>query len=355
MKMKMTRLILFSLVMVLVLGLASAGSGFEYNEDDLKSEEAKWALYERWRVHHNKPETDSDDEKHKRFVIFMDTVKRVDDHNKAKKPYLMELNRMSDLTFEEIGRMYTGTKLDQNHRQLSSRNSSRLKVVDRHNLPKEFDWRQHGVVNPPKDQGQCGSCWAFGAMGSLESAHAIRTGQLVSVSEQQIVDCDLEQGGCDGGVPAYALNYAAKHGGMTTTDCYPYVAQRTVCCGAKLVNRPVQCTGFDDVPPDDEDELLAAVAQQPVCAGLFLYQGFFNYKEGIYTGEDCVGNDNPHAVNVVGWGETPEGCKYWIIKNSWGEGWGEKGYMRLARDTGDPRGACWITQMSCVPTFDEVA
>ncbi|KAJ9559910.1 hypothetical protein OSB04_005070 [Centaurea solstitialis] len=116
-EMKMRRLVLFSVVLVSVLGLASAGSGFEYTEDDLASDEAKWAMYERWRAHHDKPEA-SDDEKQKRFVIFMDTVKRVDAHNKAKQPYLMELNKMSDLTSEEIGRFYTGAKVADRSRTL---------------------------------------------------------------------------------------------------------------------------------------------------------------------------------------------------------------------------------------------
>ena len=233
-EMKMTRLVLFSVVLVLVLGSVQSAS-FEYTEDDLKSDEAKWAMYERWRAHHNKPEI-NDDEKQQRFVIFMDTVKRVDNHNKAKKPYTMELNKMSDLTFEEVGRFYTGAKLQGHSRMLGSRNSSRLKRVDRHEIPAEFDWRQHNVVNPPKDQGQCGSCWAFGAIGSLESTHAVKRGELLRLSEQQIVDCDLGQGGCNGGVPAYALEYVSKHHGMAPEESYPYnnPAQRGVCCGAKV-------------------------------------------------------------------------------------------------------------------------
>ncbi|KAJ9559908.1 hypothetical protein OSB04_005068 [Centaurea solstitialis] len=358
MEMKMRRLVLFSVVLVSVVGLASAGSGFEYTEADLASDEAKWAMYERWRAHHNKPEA-SDYEKQKRFVIFMDTVNRVDSHNKAKKPYLMELNKMSDLTFEEVGRLYTGAKMGRPvHGRLlgARRNSSRVKRTDRHELPPELDWRQHNVVVEPKNQGQCGSCWTFATMGTLESTWAIQKGQLHRLSEQQLVDCDLGQGGCNGGVPAYALRFLSENGGATTEECYPYnePPQRGFCCGAKLQNRVVQVAGFADVPIDDEQALMEAVAQQPVSAVLAVFEGFFNYKEGLYTGDDCTSNGpNLHAINLVGWGTTPEGCKYWILKNSWGQDWGEKGYMKIARQTGDPKGACSLTQQTCYPVLDQ--
>ncbi|KAJ9559914.1 hypothetical protein OSB04_005074 [Centaurea solstitialis] len=357
-EMKMVRLVLFSVVLVTVVGLAIAGSGFEYTEADLASGEAKWAMYERWRAHHNKPET-SDDEKQRRFNIFMDRVKRVDLHNKAKKPYTMELNKMSDLTFQEMGRYYTGAKIDAEaqSRSLGARkNSSRVKRVDRHNIPPEFDWRQHKVVNPPRNQGQCGSCWAFALVSSLESTWAIQKGQLHQLSEQQLVDCwdQGEWGGCNGAAPSLALEYLAKNGGSTTQEAYPYSepAKRGACCHEKLQNRPVIPAGYELIPIDNEQALLEAVAKQPVILNMFLYEGFFNYKEGIYTGDDCKGKDNAHAVVAVGWGVTPEGCKYWIIKNSWGENWGEKGYMKIARETGDPRGACYLTSYSSYPILE---
>ncbi|KAJ9559911.1 hypothetical protein OSB04_005071 [Centaurea solstitialis] len=332
-EMKMRRLVLFSVVLVSVVGLAIAGSGFEYTEADLASDEAKWALYERWRAHHNKPDA-GDAEKQKRFIIFMDTVKRVDAHNKAKQPYTMELNKMADVTFEEVGRFYTGAKIDDSARSRSlgaRRNSSRVKRVDRHDIPKEFDWRQQNVVNPPKNQGQCGSCWAFALIGSLESTWAVQKGQLHQLSEQQLVDCwdQGEWGGCNGAAPSLGLEYLAQNGGATTQQDYPYnePPQRGFCCARKLQNRPVTLAGFETLPIDDEQALLEAVAKQPVIVQIYVYDGFFNYKEGIYTGVDCTGNDNGHAVVAVGWGETPDGVKYWILKNSWGEDWGMKGYM----------------------------
>ncbi|KAJ9559582.1 hypothetical protein OSB04_004742 [Centaurea solstitialis] len=123
----------------------------------------------------------------------------------------------------------------------------------------------------------------------------------------------------------------------------------TACAGevifeVKLQNRVVQVAGFADVPIDDEQLLMEAVAQQLVYVVL----------AGLYTGDDCVENGpNLHAINLVGWGTTPEGCKYWILKNSWGQDWGEKGYMRIARQTADPKGACFLTQQTCYPVLDQ--
>ncbi|KAJ9559915.1 hypothetical protein OSB04_005075 [Centaurea solstitialis] len=326
-EMKMRRLVLFSLVLVSVVGLAIAGSGFEYTEADLASDEAKWAMYERWREHHNKPEI-SDDEKQQRFIVFMDTVKRVDAHNnnREKKLYSLELNKMSDVTFEEVGRFYTGNKLDDSFRSRSlgaRKNSSRVKRVDRHDIPKEWDWRQHNVVNPPRNQGQCGSCYAFAIIGALESTWAVQKGELHQLSEQQLVDCwdcGEQWGGCNGASCSMGIEYLAENGGATTQQAYPYSdpPKKGFCCPRRLQNRPVIPAGVQILPIDDEQAILEAVAQHPVVMGMYLYDGFFNYKEGIYTGEDCTGLERPHGMVLVGWGETPEGVKYWIIKNSWG-------------------------------------
>ncbi|KAJ9559913.1 hypothetical protein OSB04_005073 [Centaurea solstitialis] len=386
--MKMRRLVLFSLVLVSVVGLAIAGSGFEYTEADLASDEAKWAMYERWREHHNKPEI-SDDEKQQRFIVFMDTVKRVDAHNnnKEKKLYSLELNKMSDVTFEEVGRFYTGNKLDDSFRSRSlgaRKNSSRVKRVDRHDIPKEWDWRQHNVVNPPRNQGQCGSCYAFAIIGALESTWAVKKGELHQLSEQQLLDCwdcGEQWGGCNGASASMGFEYLAENGGSTTQQAYPYndPPKKGFCCPRRLQDRPVIPAGVQILPIDDEQAVLEALAEHPVVIGMYLYDGFFNYKEvcicyhhfikliinqkidrridflqGIYTGEDCVGLERPHGVVAVGWGETPEGVKYWILKNSWGPDWGMDGYMYLVRQhTDDPRGACYMTMGTCFPVLDK--
>jgi C1A family cysteine protease len=198
--------------------------------------------------------------------------------------------------------------------------------------PDAFDWRDKKVVTAVKDQGQCGSCWAFSAIANVESAYAIKSQNLLSLSEQQLVDCDTVNEGCNGGLMQIAFNYI-KDNGIEKSDDYPYKAKDGNCkYDAKKV--AVKITGFQDISQNEQEiaEALFNIGPLSVAVNANPFQ---TYQHGILTPtkKNCNPHDLDHGVTLVGYGEE-NGKKYWIIKNSWGQGWGEEGYIRLARGIG---------------------
>jgi cathepsin L len=179
----------------------------------------------------------------------------------------------------------------------------------------------------------------------VEGIHQITTGQLVSLSEQQLLDCTTgRNNGCRGGVMNYAFQYIANNGGITTEDAYPYVhAQGT--CDSGGMQPAATISGYQRVPANDEDALALAVANQPVSVGIDgESRSFHLYGGGIMTADAC-GTHLTHAVTVVGYGVQQDGTSYWLLKNSWGENWGEGGYMKLERGTG----VCGVALMASYP------
>jgi len=198
--------------------------------------------------------------------------------------------------------------------------------------PASVNWTAQGVVTPVKNQGDCGSCWAFSTTGSIECNHAIATGQLNSLSEQQLVDCSYTEGnlGCSGGTMDSAFKYVEKAGGLCSEAEYPYTAADGKCqsstCGMKYDN----ITGYTDVTPDDEQSLEDAVAKGCVSVAIQANQlAFQYYSSGVLTG--TCGTSLDHGVLAVGYG-TLGGQEYWIVKNSWGADWGEEGYVLICKD-----------------------
>lgn len=209
----------------------------------------------------------------------------------------------------------------------------------------EVDWREKGAVTPVKDQASCGSCWAFSATGSLEGGNFVANGKLISLSEQQLVDCDPKSNGCGGGLMTNAFEYVMKKG-LCTEEDYPYHAKDEDCKDDKCTVA-VQSVGKVQLPQGDEESLANAVALTPVSIVLDA-SAMQLYKEGIIT--KCSESIN-HAVLAVGYGvEEETGIKYWIVKNSWGTSWGEEGYCRIEKDVGG-MGRCAITYSSVYPTF----
>lgn len=194
--------------------------------------------------------------------------------------------------------------------------------------------------------GQCGSCWSFATTGALEGANKIKSGTLVALSEQNLVDCNTWNSGCDGGSIASAFIWSAWNGGLCAEDEYPYLAVASECQVQQCQERYAAPQSFTNVEANSEDALMSAVAQQPVAIAIEADESTFQlYSSGVLTAF-CGANLN-HAVLLIGYGaaETPNSndvVEYWLLKNSWGPDWGEDGYIRIARSSNQTEGNCGI-------------
>nr|XP_023870520.1 zingipain-2-like [Quercus suber] len=302
--------------------------------------------HEQWMVQYGRSYKDSA-EKEKRFKIFKDNVEYIDKfNNEGNRTFKLSANVFADLTNEEFVASHTGYKIST---QPSSLKAKSLKYENLTEIPMTMDWREKGAVTSIKDQGRCGCCWAFSAVAAVEGITQIKTGNLISLSEQQLVDCAVEGNrGCNGGWMDYAFRYIIKNQGLSTEEKYPYETMQGTCDHEKESIYAAQISAFVDVPSNNEEALLQAVANQPVSIALDgSGRNFQFYKSGVFM-EEC-GTRLTHAVTAIGYGTSDDGTKYWLMKNSWGTRWGENGYMRIQRDTGAPEGLCGLAQKASYP------
>ncbi|WOL01349.1 hypothetical protein Cni_G10065 [Canna indica] len=339
----MARALLSTAVFALAFSLAAAS--FPFNGDDLASDEALWALYDRWQNFHGVPR--SPDEKRLRFDAFKANANYVFESNmNDAKTYKLSLNKFGDMTKEEFKRMYTGLRIPSDGLRSGEGSFMYENVTE---VPPAMDWRQKGAVTGVKNQGQCGSCWAFSTIVGVEGINQIRTKKLISLSEQELVDCDTATNqGCDGGLMDVAYDFIQRNGGITSEENYPYVAQQRECNIAKKKSHVVAIDGHEDVPRNNEEALLKAVANQPISVAIEAAGTDFQfYSEGVFTGS--CGTELDHGVGLVGYGTAHDGMKYWIVKNSWGANWGEQGYIRMQRDISASEGLCGIAMQATYP------
>jgi cathepsin L len=266
-----------------------------------------------------------------RFQIFRSNLRNIILHNlDHTQNFTMGINQFTDLTPQEFKDQYVGGLREEvgsyGCKSFSSSASG---------APSSIDWRQKGAVNPVRDQGQCGSCWAFATTANAESVWAISTGQLLDLSEEFLVDCASGVGyfnmGCNGGQPDSAFKYMINNGQCTEAS-YPYKAGTTKTAGScqKCTAAPVHFSGCYDVTPKDQVSLMAAVSKQPVVIAIEADTRYFqSYSGGILDSTSC-GEKLDHAVEIVGYG-TENGVDYWNVRNSWGPTWGESGYVRIKK------------------------
>lgn len=222
-------------------------------------------------------------------------------------------------------------------------------------LPDYLNWVALGAVTPVKNQGACGSCWAFSTTGALEGAKFVKTGELVVLSEQNLLDCDHIDLGCSGGLMDNAFQFDQKNGGLCSEADYPYVAQQ-LDCQTNCTDVPgSHVTTFVDVPEGNEKALLAAIAMQPISVAIQASQFVFQfYKSGVLTDDSCGSSGAiDHGVLAVGYGtdlDTQE--PYFLVKNSWGAQWGDSGFVKIGRKTKNQYGVCAILKLASFPIVE---
>jgi len=348
---------------VAVIGTVLGGR-FDYNGESWKKEVdlvdyARMNLkstFDDWRQYFSK-KYDSVEEEYHRFGVFVENLQRIalwntDSNNGAS----LRPNQFTDLTTEEFVKYVHG----KNGKCFSGSRRPRYTIGGKHDTqknekvsadPTSVDWTTKGVVTPVKNQGQCGSCWAFSATGSIECEYAIAHGVLNSLSEQQLVDCSTSEGnlGCDGGEMDNAFKYVMKEGGLCSETEYPYKGVDGTCKASSCGTLYDPIKTYTDVTKRDETALENAAALGCVSVAIEADQFAFQYySSGVLTG--TCGTNLDHGVLVVGYG-TESGTEYWKVKNSWGTDWGENGYVLICKacnKNGD-QGECGINDDPSYP------
>jgi len=282
------------------------------------------------------------DEFQVRFNNFKLNKAFVEAHNaKTDSTFKVAMNKFGDLSAEEFGRVFNGVRVPKGYVHQATFVNPNVA------LPDSFDWTTQGAVTPIKDQGQCGSCWAFSTTGSVEGCHFFGTKNLVGLSEQNLVDCSQAQGneGCNGGLMTDAMDYI-KANGIDSEASYPYTAQDGTCA-FNPANVASHETGYTNVASGDENALQQSVYQGPTSVAIDASQSSFQfYTSGVYSDPNCSSSQLDHGVLAVGWG-SDSGTAYWIVKNSWGTSWGNNGFIWMARNANN---MCGIATMATLPS-----
>lgn len=268
-----------------------------------------------------------------KFEIFKENVKFINYHNDNN--YNLEINKFAD-------------EITNNDNIFTKKQNPNIIIFNNDTLiPLEKDWRKENAVTSVKNQGNCGSCWAFSTTGSIEGIVSIKTGELFNISEQELVDCSSDYGnnGCEGGLMDNGFKYVIDNG-LCSEKEYPYEAVDGNCKRCKTV---VEIKNYHDIE-SNEKVLKRAVSQQPVSVAIQANLSSFRfYSNGVYSDPMC-GDGLDHGILIVGYGyDLMLNKEYWIVKNSWGEDWGENGYIRIERNSNKEGGMCGITLQASIP------
>uniref|UniRef100_A0A8C8RTH3 Cathepsin S n=1 Tax=Pelusios castaneus TaxID=367368 RepID=A0A8C8RTH3_9SAUR len=303
--------------------------------------------WEHWKTIYKK-QYSSEEEELSRRLIWEKALKMVTVHNLEESmgmhSYTMALNGFADMTPEEVTATMTGLRAPSSEMDNLTVDWPGESIL----APSYIDWRTKGYVTNVKNQGSCGSCWAFSAVGALEGQLKKKTGRLLSLSPQNLVDCSRSYGnhGCSGGFMTNAFRYVINNNGIDSEKSYPYEGKNK-SCRYKASGRAATCVSYKRIPRGKESYLEQAVASVgPIAVGIDArLRSFQHYRSGVYYDRRCSPSEINHAVLVVGYG-VDRGVPYWLVKNSWGTRWGEQGYIRMAKNRGNH---CGIASLASYP------
>ena len=331
---------ILSILYSLFLPVLVSSMTFKYNNYEYE--------FSKFMTKYNK-KYDTQDEYNSRFSTFINNLNKIKYHNEYNDDWKMDVNHFADMSSEDFNNSVKKNGC-LNVDQGSELRTKQTFLSFEKDLPDSWDWTEKGAVTSVKDQGQCGSCWAFSTTGSVEGSYFLNTGKLVSLSEQQLVDCSssYNNNGCSGGLMDNAFNYIIDHG-ICSESSYPYRAIDGRSC--KLCTSQLKISSFIDVTPNNEEALRQAVYKQPVSVAIEADQNVFQFYSGGVMSSTC-GTNLDHGVLVVGWGEL-NNKPYWKVKNSWGEFWGNNGYILLERNVKAKEGQCGIAVMPSYPVISQ--
>uniref|UniRef100_A0A7S0XL23 Peptidase C1A papain C-terminal domain-containing protein n=1 Tax=Pseudo-nitzschia delicatissima TaxID=44447 RepID=A0A7S0XL23_9STRA len=319
-----------------------------------------------WAKEHSKS-YETEEETMMRLEIWKKNNEFIESHNSQTPPrsYTLGHNHFSDLTLDEyqelnkLGSYSPGMMTPFRSRSFESpMTASKLrKNRQMEDVPDSIDWVEKGAIVPVKNQGMCGSCWAFSAIVAIEGAHFLDTGNLTSLSEQELVDCDKLDMGCGGGLMDNAFLFDENSTGICSEEDYPYAMHKRWlrgCGSEKGECIPVEHTRvqtFVDVA-NSTDALVEAISKQPVSVAIEAdKQTFQFYKSGVYDDPEC-GEDLDHGVAAIGYGTSEDGKDYFKVRNSWGSSWGDEGYILISRSTEyQVNGTCGILSFPSMPVL----
>jgi len=324
--------------------------------EDLTRRELEF-LFGAWMTQHKRSFV-SPSEYVERLDKFGRNIRKIEKHNAdPSKTYTLAMNEYGHMDWKEFRSTFIkgGFGAGKNTKKMSGRSLLSTTFSEVATLPDDVDWVSKGAVTAVKNQGKCGSCWAFSTVGSMEGAYFLKTGKLINFSEEELVDCSSSAGdqGCNGGLMDNAFTWLETSGGICSLDDYPYVAGEGTSGSCKKSScTPVPGTtvkSFTDVNAS-EPSLMAAIAQQPVSIAIEADQPAFQfYSSGVFSGE--CGTQLDHGVLAVGYGNM-DGAAYWKVKNSWGPSWGLDGYILLERGKAQDGGQCGILKSASFPELE---